>query len=278
MNFVDFLNNIWETSKERIKTPITGAYSLAFILYNWEPILYLLLSSNNIEGKIIKINAEYHELHRIYGPLCIALIYVVGVPYIMTLIESLSKWGVSRRRQFKNADTIADMEHQVSIAESQYRIDQAKNGSKEQEEIKIQMDNLRTQNENITQQLEASSKIVERAQEDTNKVMDQIRMTNTRFSKLSNDYIQLSNFISNNKNIEGTLQKFDSTELARFMNYSQQIVKNENPTVITETANKLVNYDLFKEDENGWYYLTAIGEIAFKYISNDEHHGIDYNF
>ena len=77
----DLLKDFLETSRDRIKTPITGSFALAFILWNWRPILILLLSDNSIEDRIKYINKNDCNVEALLIPLAIAVGYVTLVLY-----------------------------------------------------------------------------------------------------------------------------------------------------------------------------------------------------
>ena len=53
MPMKDLIKDFLEASRDRIKTPITGSFALAFILWNWRPILILLFSGKSIEDKMM---------------------------------------------------------------------------------------------------------------------------------------------------------------------------------------------------------------------------------
>lgn len=85
----DLIHNLIESSKERIKTPITGAFICSFFIYNWRPIFLLLFSETNIEYKIAMIDYEYCTLGAILWPLLLAFIYTLFVPLIMLLVDEI---------------------------------------------------------------------------------------------------------------------------------------------------------------------------------------------
>ena len=51
--------SLFDTSKDRIKSPFIGSYITAFIIYNWRAFFLLLFSNAKIEDKIVVINHEY---------------------------------------------------------------------------------------------------------------------------------------------------------------------------------------------------------------------------
>lgn len=267
MNFVDFLNNIWETSKERIKTPITGAYSLAFILYNWRPILFLLFSDKSIEAKIEHINATYCHWPALLWPLGIALFYVVGVPYVMMIIEKGSKLASKNRKQFKADETVDELEHQITIATKQYTIDLIKNGSKEQEELHIQIKNLQTQNESLTQQLKSSDKnlqdITDKSQQLEASLSEQIDLLGFEMR----EHEELESYILNNGMLQNSINKMDMNIQKRFVNFAKRRQYNQPATLDSEAVEVLEQMGFVEITQEDGIILTAIGKIAYNYIA-----------
>ncbi|OXA86034.1 hypothetical protein [Flavobacterium hercynium] len=88
MTFADLIKDFLDSTKERLKTPISGAFLYSFLIYNWRPILLLLFSNASIEDKIIVINNEYCTFWSLFIPLVIATFYTLLVPKIMLQIEN----------------------------------------------------------------------------------------------------------------------------------------------------------------------------------------------
>ncbi|MFP9100906.1 hypothetical protein ACLI09_17810, partial [Flavobacterium sp. RHBU_24] len=101
MNLFDFLKDLSDSAKDRLKTPITGSFALAFLIWNWRPIIFLIFSDSLIEDKIVVINHEYSAIGNFLGPLFVAVIYVVGVPYSMMYLERASGDAEKARIIFK---------------------------------------------------------------------------------------------------------------------------------------------------------------------------------
>ncbi|KQO20940.1 hypothetical protein ASF10_15275 [Flavobacterium sp. Leaf82] len=87
MTIADLIKDFIDSTKERLKTPISGAFLWSFIVYNWRPIFLLIFSDTSIENKIVVINYEYCSFWAIFWPLVIATFYTLLIPKIMLLID-----------------------------------------------------------------------------------------------------------------------------------------------------------------------------------------------
>ena len=55
----EFINSIFESSKERLKNPFVSAFLLAWIGFNWRPISYLFYSVDKISQRIEYIDEHF---------------------------------------------------------------------------------------------------------------------------------------------------------------------------------------------------------------------------
>lgn len=142
MTIADLLKDIIDTSKERVKTPISGAYLLAFLLWNWRPIALLLFEKVTITQKIIVINNDYCNKWAILGPLLLGLFFTVGIPYLMALID----WALmpAKKMRLKNSyhAKTNDINEQLQIVETELKLQDKRNRSKTTEDFEIKIKEL----------------------------------------------------------------------------------------------------------------------------------------
>lgn len=191
----DLIKDIIETSRERIKTPITAAFITAFLVYNWRPILYLLFSNALIETKINHINSTYCDFWAIVIPLIIALIYVGLVPYIMVGIEYCTKKAIEGRKTHKSKQILFDLKNEKEIASEEFQIEKIKTGHKEISELNntietltLQIETLNIQNrsniENYDSLLESSNTNEEKLENLVNKVNEDYDKERAKIKRL----------------------------------------------------------------------------------------------
>ncbi|AXG73955.1 hypothetical protein DVK85_06730 [Flavobacterium arcticum] len=138
----DLLKDFLETSRDRIKTPITGSFALAFLLWNWRPILVLLLSDSSIENKIKHIDKNYCGYWALLAPLLIAIFYTLLVPYLTMIIERMTLGAIKGQRYNKKVlDKLEEEQNRISQeyelmkASREFEIEQIKSGQRSINEL-----------------------------------------------------------------------------------------------------------------------------------------------
>ncbi|KVV16362.1 hypothetical protein [Flavobacterium sp. TAB 87] len=150
MTFPDIIKEFFNSTKERLKTPISGAFLCSFVIYNWRPVLLLLFSNASIEDKIVIINHEYCSFWAIFFPALIALLYSLLIPKIMLSIDNdLSETKKSR------VDNIYDVKSHTMIkklkfAAQQFDLKNIETGNKQIDDFQEQIKNLKESNEQIS--------------------------------------------------------------------------------------------------------------------------------
>lgn len=142
MTFADLFKDIIETSKERVKTPISGAYVLSFTLWNWRPIFLLFFEKATITQKIIIINTEYCKPSAIIGPFLLGIFFTIGIPYIMALIdlvlEPAKKWRL--QNVYKSKKEV--LKNQILLVDKELELQDKKSRNKEKEDFELQIKDL----------------------------------------------------------------------------------------------------------------------------------------
>ncbi|KAF2518269.1 hypothetical protein E0W68_09600 [Flavobacterium salilacus subsp. salilacus] len=276
----DLIKDILETSRDRIKTPITGSFALAFLLWNWRPLLILLFSDSSIEDKIKHIDKNYCTTWALLVPLMIALFYITLVPYIMVYLEFFTKRAIKVRKMHKAELTISDLDNNIEFAKKQFELEQAKNGYKEistlnnrianlELDLKIQNDQhkkqINTLNDQHKSQAETYEKIIEGYKE--NKEIDNTLIRN--LSTLSDDHKKTIELLS-----KQILQGFSENEKKGFIDFCDfYIYKNISKYKRYETfdlfEDELINRSLIAKGSDG-YSITPLGEILYYYLKENE--------
>lgn len=146
MTIVDLIKDLIDTSKERLKTPISGAFIWSFVIYNWRPLVELIFSKVSIEDRIYIINQEYCNFWAIVIPFFMALVYTVGVPMLMVKIDSfLSKTKKARITKIYD-DKVDDMDGKIRAAKKEFILKNVESGNREVEELTKQIEGLKESN------------------------------------------------------------------------------------------------------------------------------------
>lgn len=139
----DIFNSLFEVSKERIKSPFIGSFIFSWIAFNWKPIVYLFLSDDSIENRIQVISQFFESpWSGLIYPLLFALIYVVGLPYIMWGLEELYTKAKEERLANKlRLDLQIIKNNQITTREN-IKLEDIKAEYKEVKELNLKIENL----------------------------------------------------------------------------------------------------------------------------------------
>ncbi|MFH7014655.1 hypothetical protein [Flavobacterium sp. FlaQc-47] len=200
MTLADLIKDFIDTTKERLKTPISGAFLWSFIIFNWRPIVLLLFSNTSIENKIIVINHEYCNFWALFFPFFIALFYTILVPKLMLQIDK----SLIETKEERINNIYLEKEHLVdkktTLASKEFLLKSAESGNKEIQELLDQIESLKQHNFSLQESIKQIN--------DSNK--NTIEELNKRL-KISNDsLIELQrNYSNTTKLIEKDRKKYD---------------------------------------------------------------------
>lgn len=96
---IEIIKSFYETSKERIKNPLIGAFIFSWVCFNWQPILILLFSEETIVDRINIVNLKYSDVDKyLCYPITASLFYVFLLPFINWLIDFIQQFPSNGRR------------------------------------------------------------------------------------------------------------------------------------------------------------------------------------
>ncbi|AWK05302.1 hypothetical protein HYN56_14080 [Flavobacterium crocinum] len=203
MALTDLIKDLIDTAKERLKTPISGAFLWSFIIYNWRPILLLVFSNASIENKIIVINHEYCNFWAIFWPLVLATFYTVLIPKIMLQIENDLAPTQDKRVTKRYESEKHLVKQKTNVAREEFLLKNAESGNKEIQELLNQIESLKQQNESLQESIK------------------QINDSNKRTIDELNNSLKLAN-----SNVKIDLSESDTDQL-NLIEYSKFLEKQE---------------------------------------------------
>lgn len=180
MTFADLFKDILDTSRERVKTPISGAYLLSFLLWNWRPIVLLAFEKTTITQKIIIINKEYCDKWAVLGPLLLGLLFTVGVPYLMALIDLVLRPAKKMRLKSVYNSKTDDINEQLELVGKELTLQDKKNRSKTTEDFEKQIADLQNRIEVTNESHKSIVEGYEKNIKDLNQVIQQNNERNTK--------------------------------------------------------------------------------------------------
>ena len=150
MTLSDLIQNIIDSTKDRIKNPIVGAFICSFVVYNWRPFFLLMFSNMKMEEKIVIINNEYCSLSSFIYPFIFAIIYTLIVPFIMIYIDAILIYAKKQRVEniYKNKSIV--LEEKIKLAAKVLKLKEAESGNKEKQDLIDKIKSLEESNQLLT--------------------------------------------------------------------------------------------------------------------------------
>ncbi|EUC90017.1 hypothetical protein [Klebsiella oxytoca] len=151
---LDFIRDLYasfrQTSLERVKSPVLGAFVFSWIGFNWQMMAILFFSTNKIEDRIEYINKTFDIGSYLLGP-------IVTTGLICFLLPRANKL-VARIQDKPNSETVElTLSSKIKIAEQQQRIaeiDARKKLAEKKEEKFIEESIYKTKEENKSLKME----------------------------------------------------------------------------------------------------------------------------
>ncbi|GAA6767382.1 hypothetical protein [Flavobacterium johnsoniae] len=266
MTIADLIQNVINSSKERIKNPIVSAFICSFLIFNWRPISILLSYSLPIQCRIASINEEYCTKWALIIPIAVAFIYTLIVPVIMIGVDyclmPIKKVRIANI--YKNKDFTTDKK--IKLAEKEYLLKNAESGNKERDELLEKIKVLENTNQqikeshnniviNLNNELSEANSLNERNVENFTKLKQDRDNLYTLYEGLKEEINETDNFFVyltrlEKQDIEILIQMFDFP-----INYT---MKNSVKHIIG-SLEKLVKMKLLKHDDDDSLTLTELG-------------------
>lgn len=153
MTFTELLKDFIDTSKERLKTPISGAFLWSFFIFNWRPVFLLLFSNAQIEDKIIVINHEYCTFWSIFWPVVFATLYTLLMPKITLLIDK-DLASTQEERITKQYEAIRhEVRQKTGVAKEEFLLKSEESGNQTIQELNSQIDALKDTNNGLQESI-----------------------------------------------------------------------------------------------------------------------------
>lgn len=158
----ELFNSFLQSSKERIKNPIIGAFLISFIVFNWKPIFIVLFASQSIQEKINQVEESYSTyFSNLWLPLIFALFYVLGLPYIMLLFDKISKKALEGRKKNILNQQLFDYESKKKLAKKESELEDERAGFRDTANLNKKIDVL-------TRQIEERDETINTLQKELN--------------------------------------------------------------------------------------------------------------
>lgn len=294
MTIADLIQSTIDSSKERIKTPITGAFTCSFIIYNWQPILILFFSDSSIESRIA-VTKTYFDLISFLWPIGMAVLFTTLIPVLMWGLDSINIFAKKKRlgKSFENRKNL--IREKIKIAKDVNELKDAESGNKEKQDYINQIKSLESNVEQLQQsrlQIEAANKIsidqLNAKLKEANKINEDLlnNIPESKYAKVNPDVLNRYLKIKAkdiNKAREIELQAMSDGNLALWqldqLFSLSDLSKTEGDVIDTTSIDDQFLQDLrelnvLDEFPDGIYQLTDHGKDYIKYVKKK--HTADY--
>lgn len=283
MTIEEILKDFIDTARERLKTPISGAFLWSFVIYNWRPIFLLMFSKASIEDKIIVINHEYCNFWAIFFPVFIALFYTLLIPKIMLSIDK-DLFETKKERVNKKYDALDHLKEQhIRIAKKEYEQKNVESGSKEKQDF---MDEIASLKEIIKQRDESLVQIGESNKKSTDQLNHSLELSNallrdgekreqelkTTINTLEKELKESKRSTYFSKEVSNMLQRLNLEDSKKFMD----LIEEENGRLVFRLAgnrkqffNKFWTLKLVEKIADDHYIFTDLGSVVYNILHLD---------
>lgn len=160
----ELLNTFFKSTEERIKNPFIGSFITSWIVFNWKPIIFLILSSKIIESKIVYIEENFSNIWYVFlFPLIAGIFYVLILPYINLVFDELLKYSVIKRNSAIISKKIQIIQDEEKLAIEEIKLEEAKTEYRERNTHNKLVEELQNQIKNteelMLKEKERSSKL-----------------------------------------------------------------------------------------------------------------------
>ena len=123
----DFFAQSLQAFQERMRTPWIGSILIAFLLWNWQPLLFLFASDTALRTRFtyFEIHTDWRSLFAY--PIATGFLFAAAKPWISLLMDKLGAQAIHRSRL--HADRLAayrrskQLEQQQNLAKEEGQIE-----------------------------------------------------------------------------------------------------------------------------------------------------------
>lgn len=139
----EFIKAFFANATERIKNPLIGTFLMSWILFNWKGILFLIISTNDIESKFTILSDRYYSFGIfILYPLLLALAYIFILPYINLLIDLLLRDINSKLQENIQRNKIKVIQDNTIVAIQNIKFEEAQAEYRDREKLNKEIKDL----------------------------------------------------------------------------------------------------------------------------------------
>lgn len=258
----EIINSILDSTKDRLKNPLLGAFVFSWLIFNWKPLLYILFSNTSIENKIDFIAECYCSINdNFWFPLMFSIFYIIMFPYILWGFDKLSSKAIIGRKDNILNLNISDIKNQQKIAFEESELENIKASYRDKADLNKKIEILNNQ-------------LIEKD--------EIINIQNIELNQVKNDQTRLRDFIKTNTdsalnskdkiNLQNQFLEFKKSDIYRFFREIGTDISRRNslPNNIDDLViekyrlNEIIKEIRDEENSRLYYQFTPKGEYFWK--------------
>lgn len=261
----EIFQSIYESYKDRIKSPLAGSFIITFLIANWKSVAIITGSEWPMHCRIEWVEEHFSMNKNFYYPLIIALGYILILPYLNIIFELCLKRYDFYKDGKKKSRRKSDLEQERDEAGILREIAEAKAGTSE-----IIM--LNKQNENLLNEIK---ELNNRNQKENERLIEKELQTNNKYELLAEAYAQLEKQLDDERNalipedINDLLTLLTDDEIDKFISIFEPKTQNGNRLYPTENDyRRFIKLGLMFESSNNTKSVTTKAHNFYNYLRN----------
>lgn len=189
----DYLYTVVSPVKLRLLNPFIGSFAISWVLVNWKPIFYFILSSSTVEAKLDYIEDHFYpnlimELNNyLLWPMIVSFLYAFGLKRLSLYIDTFNRPSIDGKDDFDHSIKLAKYNHAIQYAEKEAEIVQKRAHYKTIEQQTQQIETLKLslikKDEEISDLLEKNEQIMGQIANDRNKNNEMMKQIQNGFNE-----------------------------------------------------------------------------------------------
>ncbi|MFD2163686.1 hypothetical protein ACFSJU_14850 [Paradesertivirga mongoliensis] len=236
--------------RERLRNPFVGAFFLSWIVVNWKAIFTILFSKKPIEESIPYVTENFAGIDLLLvWPLTLAIVYLIGLPYINWLLEAILTHSSEKRAIISTSQEIRRISRGTSIEVAKIEQEKAKAEHQSRDQLNKEVEDLKSllkaATENAAKERKDYTDVIKELQEQNLKAQEGRLLISEQYEKrLTTLQDNLTVQTQANERISEHNKKNEHSYLSEIKKLGDEI------KVLKATNEALVN-DLQKESNRG---------------------------
>ncbi|MEZ2746033.1 hypothetical protein ACBQ16_12625 [Halopseudomonas bauzanensis] len=242
---------------ERVSSPILGSLLIFWLLFNWEAVVYFMLSDSKVEDKILYINENFKDIWvNVYSPLIYSSIFCLVYPLLSFIPFYIWEWVSSQKLKSKNNLSMSEplsVERSIAIRkellEKETKIRRVIiEHNEEKEELEKVIKSLTSDNERLYKVI---SKFKSIRPAEYLELTDDEEVVLGYFRNLEDSHYYIPSDIigDNDVSLEYTIKTLDALESKNLLRKSGDSHKGEEGYEITSSGRKYLADKIINEHE-----------------------------